>query len=189
MLRSAFGHIRLDYLTHTHTATALDALRKDGKGERTIQVAYDTPRVALNWVVKRDRVLVGSPITSVVRPKSEREISYLNRAEAKRFLSAVKDDQYRAIFHFAIFLGMRLGEILGLHWRDVDLDGKTITVSQQLGEGRLFGKPKSRSSRRRIDLPASIVAELRAHKARTKRILRKTGLVFTTRNSTALHPS
>jgi integrase len=66
---------------------------------------------------------------------------------------------------------MRQGEVLGLRWADVSLDGENpvLVVSQALqrigGEFR-FVRPKTDRSRRTIALPKSVVKALLAHRAR-----------------------
>lgn len=189
LVSSRLGHVRLDRLAHDKLALAIDGLRRDGKGDRTLQVAYDTLRAALNWAVKRDRVLVANPLLSVPRPKAEREIDYLSRDEAKAFLEALKGDRHEALFRLVIAIGLRWGEAAALQWRDVDLEHATLLVTRALKETRAIGKPKSKSSKRRIDLPASIVADLRAHQKRNLQYAKRTGHVFCTENATALHAS
>ncbi len=64
---------------------------------------------------------------------------------------------------------MRLGEVLGLRWEDVNLKEEYLSVTQtlkQTSSGPQFGPPKSRSSRRRIDLIPKVVTELKAHHKR-----------------------
>ena len=65
---------------------------------------------------------------------------------------------------------MRRGELLGLRWSDVDLDGGALSVQQTRirGEGGrlVYGSPKTAKGRRRISLAGSTVASLRAHRAR-----------------------
>ncbi len=65
--------------------------------------------------------------------------------------------------------GLRRGELLGLRWEDVDLAAGTLSVEQQLVlvKGRMeFQRPKTALSRRTVSVPASVVKELRAHRAR-----------------------
>jgi integrase len=62
---------------------------------------------------------------------------------------------------------MRRGELLGLTWRALDLDGARLEVSQQLVPvrgGVSFGPPKSARSRRTIALDGETVEVLRAHR-------------------------
>jgi len=59
--------------------------------------------------------------------------------DARRFLAQVGDDGLAPAFHLALVTALRRGELLALRWVDVDLDGQTLTVHQQLaveGGGR-----------------------------------------------------
>ncbi len=66
-------------------------------------------------------------------------------------------------------LGLRQGEALGLRWEDIDFDGGTIRVRNQLQ--RIDGKltlvpPKTKRSRRALVMPTMIVDSLRQHEKR-----------------------
>lgn len=93
----------------------------------------------------------------------------LSPLEARAFLDAVRGDRLEALYAVAVAIGLRQGEILGLRWSDVDLDGGTIRVSQALQRvgGRMtFVEPKSLRSRRTIPMPPTVARALRAHRAR-----------------------
>jgi integrase len=51
--------------------------------------------------------------------------------------------------------GMRQGELFGLQWEDIDFEGHQIHVRRALWHGQL-GTPKSRRSRRAIDMPPTL---------------------------------
>jgi integrase len=99
-------------------------------------------------------------------------------------------------------LGLRLGELLGLRWTDVDLDEGIITIAQQLQrrdgvdpEGVVtwkscrFVAPKTAASRRKITLPPRLLARWREwHRAERLRA-GEFGLVFTTKNGTPILPT
>jgi len=73
------------------------------------------------------------------------------------------------LYVLALFLGLRRGELLGLRWVDVDLDGEKLEVVQALQRvgGKLrFVKPKTEDSERTVPLPQFCVAALREHKKR-----------------------
>lgn len=62
---------------------------------------------------------------------------------------------------------MRRGELLGLTWRHLDIEGARLSVEQQLVPTRggvSFGPPKSSRSRRTVSLDAETVAVLREHR-------------------------
>jgi len=59
-----------------------------------------------------------------------------------------------------VLTGLREGELLGLAWGDIDWTARQIYVRQQYTAGR-FSELKTKASRRRVDLPGELVAELR----------------------------
>jgi integrase len=64
---------------------------------------------------------------------------------------------------------MRRGELLGLHWGDVDLDKAMLKVERSLEETRAglrLKPPKTKRGRRSITLPSETVTMLRAHKVK-----------------------
>ncbi|MCU5539051.1 integrase [Bacillus cereus] len=70
------------------------------------------------------------------------------------------------VFHMALVTGMWQGELLELWWEDVDLEKGHLTISQTLSHDwktfLLGGKTKS--SLRKILLPASTIAKLKEHR-------------------------
>ena len=62
----------------------------------------------------------------------------------------------------AIFTGMRLSELRGLRWSDVDLDTGVIHVRQRANAWGTMGPPKSRAGKRDIPLAPIVINTLRA---------------------------
>lgn len=87
--------------------------------------------------------------------------------ELSRFLAHVRDDKLYALWRLAATTGMRRGELSGVTWRALDLDGGRLTISQQLVPapgGAAFGEPKSARSRRTVALDSTTVEALRRHR-------------------------
>jgi integrase len=75
---------------------------------------------------------------------------------------------YYAIIYVAVNTGLRQAELLGLTWRDVDLDLASISVSQVLYKRKgicLFKEPRSEHSRRRLAISPSLAIFLRQYRA------------------------
>jgi integrase len=89
------------------------------------------------------------------------EIRPLTREEAAWFLAQVREHAPREypLFLCALRTGMRLGELLGLHWGDVDFHGRFIEVRHNLVAGRLT-TPKNGKTRR-VDMSAQLTQVLR----------------------------
>jgi integrase len=76
--------------------------------------------------------------------------------QARRFLIAVRGDRLEALYVVGLTTGMREGELLGLRWADVDLDG-ALHITRRL---------KRRTSRRQVLLVAPAVQALKLHRER-----------------------
>ena len=128
---------------------------------------------ALGKAVRQGKVArnVAAAVDEDARPVvNHRDMRVLADADFDSFLAAVRGERLEALFVVAIREGLRQGEILALHWRDVDLDNGTIAVTGSL-QGRrrallTIGEPKSRGSRRSLALFPETVEALREHRAR-----------------------
>ena len=101
--------------------------------------------------------------------------------EAQDILAAFRDHPLEPIVALALWTGLRQGEILGLRWRDVDVERRTITVAGSLqrlgGEWRLL-PPKTRRSARTIAMPAPLAPVLAAHRDRQNQQRLRLGLAW-----------
>lgn len=99
-----------------------------------------------------------------------KEMAILSEEQAQSLLAAARGDRLEALYVVALGTGMRLGELLGLRWRDVDLEAAQLRVTATLqretvGEP-VFAEPKTAQSRRRVALASTVVAALRQHRVR-----------------------
>ncbi|GGW42892.1 integrase [Streptomyces albaduncus] len=124
----------------------------------------------------------------------------LTAAEARRFLDAARADRLHALYELALRAGLRKGELLGLHWEDLDLRTGTASVQRSLQRTRTGGlthlPTKTRASERRIALPTECVRSLKEHKERQAKereaagsAWQDSGLVFTTPACRPLDPA
>src|SRR5712691_4483419 len=74
--------------------------------------------------------------------------------EIRRLLDA-QEEPLRTLLLLAALTGMRQGELFGLQWEDIDFTAHLIHVRRALWHGTL-GTPKSRRSRRAIDMPSTL---------------------------------
>jgi len=86
------------------------------------------------------------------------------------FLAAIRGERLEALFVVAIREGLRQGEILGLRWRDVHLDDGRLSVTGSLQGARrsalTIAEPKTKRSRRSLELFPQTVDALREHQDR-----------------------
>jgi len=104
-----------------------------------------------------------NPAEYIERPRVEKEeMDILTPDEIGLFLEKVTP-KHRPFFLTAILTGMRRGEILGLQWGDIDWNNSQLHVRRSLWRVQ-FVTPKSKRSRRKIDLSPALVLELKKHK-------------------------
>jgi integrase len=64
----------------------------------------------------------------------------------------------------AVSTGLRLGELLGLQWHDVDLDGRVLNVRRQWARTNEYAEPKTEAALRRVPLSNEMTQFLRRRK-------------------------
>ena len=104
----------------------------------------------------------------VDRPKATKEELHVwDNEQSLSFLKHSKSDRLYFAFLLALTTGMRQGEILGLRWKDMDLENGIVYVKQTLSHGgqRFSSLPKTAASRRSITIPSEVVSDLIRHKS------------------------
>jgi integrase len=163
------GRARLAKLEPIHVEQLYADLYKQGVPTFTRHAAGTLLTVALNRAVKL-RLIRHNPALDVSKPKlGKRDMLILDERQVKRLLEQARPHQLYALFALAVGTGMRQGEILGLHWPDVDFERGTVQVRRSLalvgGRFRLK-EPKTESSRRKIALPPFVVEALQERRVR-----------------------
>ena len=174
-LGPALGHHRLTELRPLHISDyyqkALKGGRLDGSGGLSAQTVVHHHRV-LHEALKqgvRWQVLRSNPAEAVDPPKADkREMTVLDEKQTNMLLQSAQESALSTPILVAVTTGLRLGELLGLHWSDVDLKRGKLSVTQSLqatGDGLVFLPPKTKKSRRSIPLTKSAIDALRRHRA------------------------
>ena len=160
---------------------------------------------ALN-VAEIDSLIVKTPCKNIKLPKVEvKKINPLSREEVTVLLNiAGTGTMLYVIIFLALRTGMRIGEVLGIRWEDIDFKKKVITVRQQakieptkekLEERLILGTLKTDSSYRTIPLDTKLAEELKRYKteqAKGKLLMgesyKKLNLVFAEADGSIVSP-
>jgi integrase len=173
---------------------------KGGLGIHSRRHIYFVLRRALNDAVAWG-YLSHNPALAVRPPARRRnEKQTWTAEEVERFQDATRDDRLGVLWMLCLDTGVRREEVLGLRWRDVDLEGARLTVrrTRVMVGGKTIEQPltKTASSRREIALAAETVAGLKTHAARQGREAGQwreswvdSGFVFTAENGEPLNPT
>ncbi|UYB40607.1 site-specific integrase [Streptomyces sp. Je 1-4] len=190
------GTKRLETLGPRHVRVFLaDVARKSSPA--TAKEAHRVLRTALTAATREE--LVTRNVASLVEaPKVvSRETMPWSLDETLTFLEEARRDPLYAAFVLAIAMGLRRGEVLGLRWSDVDLDGRVIRISNQVQRigGELYQDTTKTGKIRPVPLPLICLAALRWHRLRQAHEAEKrgtkldpAGLVFTTRSGRPIEP-
>jgi len=167
-IKPQIGGVSLGSLTPVHVQSMMAAMQRKGKSAETIRLTFAVLRRALRQATIW-RLIPYNVCASVERPRvAKNEIQVLDGEQVMRFLACARGERLEAIFVLAIGTGMRLGELFGLQWNDIDLPTATIMVRRTLTEvnGELqLSEPKTAKGRRRIDLPKIAEEALWKHKS------------------------
>jgi integrase len=91
-------------------------------------------------------------------------------AAIQKLLQVARATEYYEVLHTALYTGMRRNELLGLRWRDIDLNEGTISVAWSIyrakGGQTVYQQPKTPKSRRSVALPPSSILVLKALRER-----------------------
>lgn len=210
------GRLRMQQVTRDHVrewVVTLGTLARQDDPDQTlnpssIRNAFRVLSAALNTAVA-DGLIPFNPCKGVeLPPLDNEEVTPLTAEEVDLLLNLVdaydldkatqtyRPHRLAALYHVAIRLGLRQGEILGLRWKDIDLERRELRVAGQLQEGKRKAKGKTPKAHRTVPLTADLVRLLRAHLANQREEQRisgegwnKAGLVFVSENGTPLSPS
>jgi integrase len=160
------GHLRLQALTGGHLNGLYRELEQAGLSTSTRRLTHAVLHRALRDAVRWGK-LVRNPADMADPPAAARPRAQAWTAtELARFLEHVQGDPLFPLWRLAATTGMRRGELAGLSWRCLDLEGARLAVEQQLVPTRggcTFGPPKSSRSRRTIALDPETVRILRSN--------------------------
>ncbi|MGE7427148.1 tyrosine-type recombinase/integrase [Bacillus thuringiensis] len=161
----SIGMISLHKLNVMHIQRCYQTALNNGLANNTILFLHRTLKAAINLAVKQN-IISKNPATFAEIPKKEKSsIQIWTEEEVKQFLLHSQESRYHIGYLLAITTGMRLGEVLGLRWQDVDFNNHTVTINQTVGHDNLIKQSaKNNSSKRTIPIPLEVIEELKKRK-------------------------
>ena len=140
------------------------------KGVRRVLRAIFNEAIRYDWMTKNPvcatKIGVGNSNISI-RPVAEKEVYTIT--EAQEFIKALDRMPDELIYKkvplkFLILTGVRIGELHGLKWSDIDFEKNVVHIERSRiyssGVGTYEKDPKTRTSKRTIPLPQDLVDDL-----------------------------
>lgn len=169
------GNVLLQKLTpamlNAYYARKLQEERKDGRkgtlSPTTVRYHARVLHAALEAAV-REGILARNPVDASRPPKpAEKEITVWSPEQVQKYLAALEGHPLEAMLRLAVSTGMRVGELTGLRWQDVDLNRGVVYVRQAAyrvkGGAQGFKPPKSKAGVRVLLLDTPTLAALKRH--------------------------
>ena len=210
-IRPYLGRIKIASLSAGEINSWMAQLKREGYSVSTINSARRMLHAICKQAV-REEVINRNPVeltdsyrrligdySSVRPPWSEQEVL--------RALAASRNSEFDLFLHIALLTGLRRGEILGLQWRDIDIDNGQIHINGTLKELRrvlpsgdglielMKDTPKTAASNRTVGLPWPVAEAIMRHRELQKRRQKsaakwqETSWVFTSDVGSAVYPS
>ncbi len=116
------GNLPLTKLRPLHIQDAYQRILGAGLSARTALQCHRVLREALQHALQW-QILARNPADAVEAPRpGPYEVPALSPEQVRRVIASAEQTPYGALVHTAVMTGLRLGELLGLRWQDVDLD-------------------------------------------------------------------
>lgn len=142
----ALGGLKLAALTPQHLEKLYAKKLEEGLSRTSVVQLHRILHRALGQALRWGLVAVNVS-EAVDPPRKERvELRTLSPEEARRLPEAAERDRFEAQYVLALSTGLRQGEMLGLRWKEVDLEGGRLQVVATLHcthRGLVMSEPKT----------------------------------------------
>jgi len=195
----ALGHIALNDIRTDDIQGLYTQMVKDKFAPATVRRNHQIIHSCLKQAVE-NRIILWNPADAAKLPRLEdTKVRSMTLEEMGKFLNVLGADRWGTAFLCLLGTGLRLGELLGLRWQDVDLDEGIIRIEQSLvrtkEKGLYFDEPKTEKSKRIVPLPGEVIAAIKRHRVEQLELRLVVGanyqnndLVFCTSTGTPIYP-
>lgn len=169
------GDIDIQDLTPAILDRWMRQLTRKGMAQKSLKLILAILRQALNYAVYPSNLIQSNPALYIKVPRTApRDLVKRKIITPQEFAVLMEAFPDGHVMHIPTLLlyntGMRIAEVAGLRWQDIDLKKMTISVNKQI---RYIAKdkkycitpPKTRSSQRTFTITPELVKELTAWKA------------------------
>lgn len=160
------GHYKLSQLTNAIMQNFYNDLINEKKIKAvSAKKVFDIMNGSLKYA-KKLKLIYELP-TDINKQKLEKpQIGYWSKEEIDFFLDYIKDTYMYTPIFIDVLTGLRIGELCGLRWGDVDLDNGFIEVNNQLIHDKrlkvlMLTDLKTSSSHRNISIPKKLINYLK----------------------------
>lgn len=148
------GHKEISRINYEDIENFYEFLLKQKLSKSTIQAIVSCLKEVLNFAIREEKI-----VKNVVFHKKLNNLEVRENKpfclEEMRYLFTLAEKYPKFFSNYlkiAFFTGMRVGEILALKWENIDLKNSIIKVEGTIGLKGEIGTPKTKSSKREVDV-------------------------------------
>lgn len=159
------GKLPLSKIARDEIFTVMLKAREKGLGAQMGIHLFALMRQIFQYAVEELEILQASPVRKKFKPKRPKVVrAFMKPEEARRFLEYVADDYCGVAIWIMMSCGLRIGEVQGLQWKNVDLQSGTIFIERQWNRKvKEFTPPKNGDSER-VQMPPELIEYLASKK-------------------------
>ena len=168
---SQLDNIGLDKITTMHIQAAVDDMLRSGLKPSTINSHTNRLKTLLKAAMSQYKIIARNPAEYIVVPEDKKKKDKdkaLSKKDLEGLLGSITSQKKHAMSLLAAKCGLRLGEIVGLTWDDIDMKKGLVDINKQWKKRKDgtwgFGELKSKASYRVVPAPKAVLVEL--HKYR-----------------------
>ena len=178
-LKPRFGLYKLKALSASVVQEYANDLKRNGYSKSHVVGIITTLSGALDYAIEPLHYIRENPVRFVRIPKIEKEPRKRIILEYDEWEKIINYFPFGNRFHIALMIGfytgLRIGEVTGLTWDDIDLEKNELKVTKQAVKRRVanekkqawyFGSPKTKSSARTVKFGKVLADTLRKEKVR-----------------------
>jgi integrase len=160
--KNTFGRIigdkKLTDITNIDIQKVINQLQSEERASSSMRDALGRTRDCMESA-KINRLILNNPCFDIKVPWENTTVErrFLSQEEQNIFLTEVESNWYKEMYYIMFLTGMRIGEVGGLRWVDVDFKNKCININQSLSCQYEAGvktlritDPKTHNSKRKI---------------------------------------
>ncbi len=176
-LNPFFGSLKLNKINNQKVLDFITLKTKSGLSNKTIRdiltvLKQITTYGQINITVKAPKII----------PKKIKTLGLEDQKKLEKYIKNHFDNEELGIF-IALYMGLRIGEVCGLKWKDIDIKNQTIYVNRTVSRVKnleknaknktkiVINEPKTVNSKRTIHIPSTILPFFEIRKVIVMKIL------------------
>lgn len=172
------GDMRVQQILNVNIQNAVTKLISEGRASSSIREVLGNLTKCLESA-KNNRIIEVNPCFDIQVPwmKKNTKRRFLSQVEEERFMEAAENSWYKEMYYIMFHTGLRVGEVGGLRWRDIDFKNQCINVTNALACNYIKGVKvqklttlKTQNSYRKIPFIGQVEEMLLSQKEKQKKL-------------------